>query len=263
MTNRFPLILDEATGRLKELPVGDSLDLTGSGIIAAASLEVNGEANIDKLTIGTQTIDPSGTAGASNNAPLATVAFTGDFNDLVNLPNSGFSGSYNDLSDTPVIPTVTKELNDISLDNPENNQALIWNSVANEYQPKDVVLSLDLSTKSIRDLFDVAYTLAPNSNSVLKYFADAWRPSKIQYSEIQGTPTGVSAFTNDVGYLTSTSDITGSVFSDDSTLLVDGTNSTLPYTPFEPNDWAGTAPETVYEALDRIAAALTALGQQA
>ena len=232
MTNRFPLILDEVTGRLKELPVGDSLDLTGSGIVAAASLEVNGEANVDKLTIGTQTINPSGTAGASNNAPLATVAFTGDFNDLANLPNSGFSGSYNDLSDTPVIPSTTKDLNDVSLDNPENNQALIWNSVANEYQPKDVVLNLDLSTTSIRDLFDVSYTLAPDTNSVLKYFADAWRPSKIQYTEIQNRPTAVSAFANDLNYVTQqdlesgieitpTGDLTGSVFGDDSTLLVD------------------------------------------
>jgi len=238
MTNRFPLILDEATGRLKELPVGDFLDLTGSGIIAAASLEVNGEANVDKLTIGTQTINPSGTAGASNNAPLATVAFTGDFNDLANLPNSGFSGSYNDLSDTPVIPSTTKDLNDVSLTNPANNQALVWNSVANEYQPRDIVLNLDLSTTSIRDLFDVSYTLAPDTNSVLKYFADAWRPSKIQYTEIQNRPTALSAFANDLNYVTQqdlesgieitpTGDLTGSVFSDDSTLLVDGVNSLI------------------------------------
>jgi len=274
MTNRFPLILDEATGRLKELPVGDFLDLTGSGIIAAASLEVNGEANIDKLTIGTQTIDPSGTAGASNNAPLATVAFTGDFNDLANLPNASFSGSYNDLSDTPVVPATTKDLNDVSILDAENNQALVWNDVANEYQPQDIVLDLDLSSTSIRDLFDVSYTLAPDNNSVLKYFADAWRPSKIQYTEIQNKPSAVSAFANDMGYVTQedlesgieitpTGDLTGSVFSDDSTLLVDGVNGTLSYTPSTSSDWTGTAPKTVGEALDRIAAALTALGQQA
>jgi hypothetical protein len=46
-------------------------------------------------------------------------------------------------------------------------------------------------------------------------------------------PTNVSAFTNDAGYITSvsgpfTGDITGSVFADDSTLLVDGVNATIP-----------------------------------
>ena len=50
----------------------------------------------------------------------------------------------------------------------------------------------------------------------------------IPWSVIDGTPTDVSAFVNDLGYLTDlTGDLTGSVFADDSTLLVDGVNSKI------------------------------------
>jgi hypothetical protein len=53
------------------------------------------------------------------------------------------------------------------------------------------------------------------------------------YSDLLGAPTNVSHFTNDAGYITSGSegvfdgDLLGSVFGDDSTLLVDGVNNTL------------------------------------
>lgn len=64
----------------------------------------------------------------------------------------------------------------------------------------------------------------------------------IPYSVITGAPTALSAFTNDTGYITSaqlldgtvtidvnnTGDLQGSVFGDDSTLLVDAVNSIIP-----------------------------------
>lgn len=64
----------------------------------------------------------------------------------------------------------------------------------------------------------------------------------IPYAVLNGAPTQVSQFANDVGYITvadisdgtvtidvnNTGDLQGSVFGDDSTLLVDATNSTIP-----------------------------------
>jgi hypothetical protein len=50
------------------------------------------------------------------------------------------------------------------------------------------------------------------------------------YGSLTGAPTNVSAFTNDAGYLTTISsiiDIKGSVFGDDSTVLVDGVGSRI------------------------------------
>ena len=55
-----------------------------------------------------------------------------------------------------------------------------------------------------------------------------------------------------------TADVTGSVFSDDSTLLVDGVNGVIPYPiNIDPDTsaayiWDGLRPETVVDALDRL-----------
>ena len=49
-------------------------------------------------------------------------------------------------------------------------------------------------------------------------------------------------------------DLIGSVFADNSTLIVNGVDGSLYYDPGTPADWNGTAPTTVGEALDRIAA---------
>ena len=74
MANRIPLVVDrDDQNKLKELPVGDNLNLTGSGIVGAANIEATG------LTI----------AGVSYNP---------------------FSGSYNDLTNKPTVAADTSEL---------------------------------------------------------------------------------------------------------------------------------------------------------
>ena len=74
MANRIPLIVDrDDQNKLKELQVGDNLNLTGSGIIGAGNIEATG------LTI----------AGISYNP---------------------FSGSWNDLTDKPTVAASTDEL---------------------------------------------------------------------------------------------------------------------------------------------------------
>ena len=64
MANRFPLILNTSSNQLQELPSGDSLDLTGSGLNMAGGTNINtgtrgdilvynASGNITKLNIGT------------------------------------------------------------------------------------------------------------------------------------------------------------------------------------------------------------------
>ena len=50
-----------------------------------------------------------------------------------------------------------------------------------------------------------------------------------------------------------TTDITGSVFADDSSILVDGVSGTIPYPANAGVVWDGNAPTTVDVALDRLA----------
>ena len=74
MANRIPLIVDrDDQNRLKELPIGDNLDLTGSGIVGAGNITATG------LTIGGISYNP-------------------------------FSGSWNDLADKPTVATTTTDL---------------------------------------------------------------------------------------------------------------------------------------------------------
>jgi len=60
-----------------------------------------------------------------------------------------------------------------------------------------------------------------------------------------------------------TGDLTGSVFSDDSALLVDGVNGNIVapvlYNPITDSHWTDPNPTTVTEALDRLAASIYAV----
>jgi len=225
MTDRFPLILDSGDNRIKELPSGDNLDLEGSQIVNAVAISAG-------------SISTTGTIQASsitvNGSNLATVALTNSYTDLDNLP-AGFSGSYNDLIDTPNIPSTSRDLDDVINQEPVNGDALLYNSTEGLYEPGAVLTELDLSNSNIGDLNNVLIT-GTVTNKYLKFSAGAWRPSFVQYSEVKDKPTNVSFFANDAGYITADAiqeiqgDFQGSVFADDSTLLVDGVNGTVPGT---------------------------------
>ena len=72
MANRIPLVVSD--NKIKELPVGDSLNLSGNSIVNATSV-------------------------AANN---------------VNLGGTVFTGSYTELTNKPTIPTDINQLTDTS-----------------------------------------------------------------------------------------------------------------------------------------------------
>lgn len=247
MSDRFPLVLDTTDNKIKELPSGDNLDLQNSGIVNADNVSV------DSITVNSILVD---------NKSLSTVAFSNDYGDLDNTPTL-FSKDYRDLANKPDIPSLTQNLDDILDEEPEDNQALVFDAATGHYKPRDIVLDvdIDISNSNLGDLSNVI-TVNNVTDRFLKFTAGAWRPAKVQYSEVQDKPTNISFFANDAGYITSKDlqlvdgDLQGSVFSDDSVPLVDGVNGTLPYTPQSQNNWQSPAPSTVYEAIDRLAAAL-------
>lgn len=187
MSDRFPLVLDTEENQIKELAFGENLDLLGSGIVNAQSIEVNGTINTTSIKV--------------NNRSLKEVAFTNDYNDLVNTP-TGFSGNYEDLTNKPTIAKNVRNLEDVENIEPNDGQALIWNSETLTFEPKNIVSEVDLSAYDLNDLGNVAI-VGTLTDRFLKFSAGAWRPSKVQWSEVQNKPTNVSAFTNDAGYITS------------------------------------------------------------
>ena len=252
MANRFPLVLDTTdNNKIKEIQAGDNLNLTDNsitgvqnitalGTIDAADIKVNGNRLVAQ-TFADLTDTPS--------------TFVGSPNYFVKVKADGTGLEYRPLSDLGNI-----EIDTITVDS-------------------SIVPSVDqtgnIGTDAAR--FDTVYATSLYGN--LRGFNDEIvfnaSTAKISYAALQGAPTFLSEFTDDVGYLRTadldttlaglfdngvpfTTDIVGSVFADDSTILVDGVNGTIPY-PININPdtsaayiWDGARPETIADALDRL-----------
>ena len=171
MANRFPIIVDrDDQNKLKELPAGDNLDLTGSGIIGAGNIAATG------LTIGGVSYNP-------------------------------FSGSYNDLTDKPLAAANTGELpegSNLYFTNERVDDRV--NAILREGAGIDIVYD-DLNgtitiTNTGQSSGGGGGALAPDTNfdglannQVIKYSTTggasggaAWVNGYVAYSEIIGIP---------------------------------------------------------------------------
>lgn len=188
MANRFPLIVDTSdSNKIKELPSGDNLQLSGNNIIGVTDITGSGTLTIESV---------SATNITKNGTPLAAIAT---------------SGSYSDLTDVPT--NVSTFTNDSGYLTSGSNISLLANDA--EY----------LTTVAFSDLTDTPTTLAGYG------ITDA----------IVVPGTNVSVLHNDAGYITlssiqngdvtidvnNTGDLIGSVFGQDSTILVDGVLSAI------------------------------------
>jgi hypothetical protein len=120
MANRFPLIVDPTSQRIKELPSGDNLDLTGSGIVAVRNVipETSGVYDLgsaekrwgelylsgDSLYLGNSRISFNGTSFIfESGEDTATLPVAGDLtfatvSGTETLSNKTISGASNTLS---------------------------------------------------------------------------------------------------------------------------------------------------------------------
>ena len=114
MADRFPLIVDSSTQRIKEIAAGDNIDLTGSGLVNAVHVQSTGTtvgvstvttANITTATVSTSLdVDGAYTSSVSSVAALdidlsasnyftKTIAGDSTFT-FSNPPTSGTVGSF-------------------------------------------------------------------------------------------------------------------------------------------------------------------------
>ena len=220
MANRIPLIVDrDDQNRLKELPIGDNLDLTGSGIVGAGNITATG------LTIGGISYNP-------------------------------FSGSWNDLADKPTVAATTAELPEGSSNLYFTNERVDdrVNAILREGSGIDIVYD-DLNgtvtitatggggggggaggSGIVTDLTGLA------TSNVLKWNANAgqgntgaWVNSFVNYSEIVGTPSlAAVALTGSYNNL-----IDKPTLVDDISDLSDVDTQTTPPTPGQVLKWDG------------------------
>jgi hypothetical protein len=229
MAVRYPLVIDATdNNKIKELPLNDSLNLSSNSIVNAVNITASGTLTVANLVVDSNSVSINGNS-------IATVAVTNSYTDLDNKP-SLFDGQYASLTGRPTIVSTTEDLADVSSTQATNGQALIYNSTSGVYEPGSVAdAALDLTSQSISELADVA-VISISTNQVLKWTGATFANSNIAFSELTGTPTTLSGYgiTNaytkaevDAQISAPTGDLKGSVFADDSTLLVDGVGGTI------------------------------------
>jgi len=216
MANRFPLILDTTDGnKIKELPAADNLDLRENSIVNVQNVFALGTINAAEVTVNGNKLV------AQNFKDLTDTpnTFIGSENYFVKVNETGSGIEFRPLDDigTINVSNIVSTGNLLPSINGIGNvgtNAAKWNVVtANE-------LVGDLVSYGGSKVFDAT-------------------TGKVSYAALQGAPGFLSEFQDDIGFLRQAdldssianlfdegrafdSDIKGSVFADDSTVLVDG-----------------------------------------
>jgi hypothetical protein len=221
MANRFPLVLDTTDGnKIKELPADDNLNLRENSIVNVQDITALG------------TID-AGDIRVAGNRLVAQ-----QFANLTDTPNS-FSGANNyfvKVNDnaTGIEFRPLSDLGTIEIDTINVDTAIVPTT--------DNTANIGTEDNKFNEI--VANIIKGNLVSYNEEVVFNANTGKISYAALQGAPQFLSEFTNDVGYLRTidldnsiaelfdegrpfSSDIIGSVFGEDSTTLVDATNSKI------------------------------------
>ena len=178
MANRFPLVLDTTdNNKIKEIQSGDNLNLTdnsitgvqnitASGTINAADIKVNGNRLVAQA-FADLTDTPSTFAGASNYFVKVKSDGTGlEYRPLSDLGNIEIDTI---TVDTGIVPSV-------------NNVGYLGTEASKFNEIVSTTLKGNLLSYSEEIVFDAT-------------------TGKISYAALQGAPTFLSEFTDDVGYV--------------------------------------------------------------
>jgi hypothetical protein len=221
MANRYPLIIDVSDGnKIKELPADDNLYLRNNSIEDVQDINALGTINAAAITI----------AGS----PLVAQSFT----DLTDVPNTFFQqgGKFVKVraNETGLEFADLANLGNVTVQNISVNSGSIFPTV-------DLQNQVGKSDKRFWKMHAESFLGNLRGFDGTLVFDAA--TNRIPYAAIFGAPTALSELTNDTGFLDTEGvneaigealsagsfnvDIIGSIFGDDTTLLVDGVNSVL------------------------------------
>ena len=221
MANRFPLVLDTTdNNKIKEIQTGDNLNLADNSIVGVQNITALGTIDAADIKVNGNRL----VAQAFNDLTDTPSTFVGSPNYFVKVKADGTGLEYRPLSD----------LGNIEIDTITVDTSIVpsVNNVGN------------VGTEALKFNEIVATTLKGNLVSYNEEIVFDATTGKVSYAALQGAPTFLSEFTDDVGYLRTAdldttlaglfddgvpfvTDIVGSVFGDDSTLLVDGVNGKI------------------------------------
>ena len=163
MADRFPLVVDSSNNNIKEIPSGDNLDLTGSGIVTSSNGNIaltpngSGVVRID----GTNGIDiESGSisiknSGAISNIKLYCESSNAHYVQLQSPAHSAYSGNV-----TLTLPSTTG-----TLIGSDANDVVKIDGAVSEKAATNVTISSTSATLDVRDGSVFQLTLASNINA--------------------------------------------------------------------------------------------------
>lgn len=196
MANRFPLIVDTLdNNKIKEIPNGDNLNLTGNAIIGVTDITATG-------TISAAALDVPGltfTVGGANLADVAT------------------SGLYSDLTGRPIaLSDLTDDLNVLV---PGDNVGQLTNNVG-------YITSVDWDDVGTKPTTLAGFGITDAATSVQGAKADTALQPGANISQLVNNSGFITEADLQDGTITvdvnNTGDLVGSVFGQDSTILIDG-----------------------------------------
>lgn len=247
MTNRYPLVIDtQDSNKIKELPNGDNLNLTGNGIVGVENITSTATIAANELSANTISI-----AGET----VKSVATSAEYSDLLNAP-AGLSDLNNDInalvpgSNISTLTNDSNYLSSVSFAQITGKPITIAGygiTDALTVGSSNSLLVNDAGYLKASDLQNGVITVDVNNTGDLigSVFADdstTMIDSVLAAVNLDGTIRGNVTPVNDGVYNIGTGaykfnsvhansytgDLTGSVFADNSSLLVDAVNGTIP-----------------------------------
>jgi len=221
MANRFPLVLDTSdNNKIKEIPDSDNLDLRTNSIVNVQDITSLGTIDATVIKVNGQKLVAQAFADLTDTPST----FVGSPNYFVKVKADGTGLEYRPLSD----------LGNIEIDTITVDTSIV---------PSTTNVG-NVGTEALKFNEIVATTLKGNLVSYNEEIVFDASTGKVSYASLQGAPQFLSEFSDDVGYLQTAdlnaqiaglfdegvpfeSDIKGSVFGDDSTVIVDGVASKI------------------------------------
>lgn len=279
----LPIASNTVLGGIK---IGTGLSINGSGLVTAFSGSYNDLTNLPVLFDGAYT------------SLTGTPSIPADVSDLTDTTNllDHFSGSYNDLTDKPTIPTVPTTISSFTNDSGYITDYTVTEADVTTHQSALTITESQISdlgtylTVETNDLTaSVTWANVPDANitqtSVTQH-QSALSITESQITDLQSyltsvafadltaTPTTLAGYgitdaaTSAQGAKADTAlqpnttfDVKGSVYADDSTLLVDGVNASIPFGVLSgvPTTVSGLGITDVYTKTETDSAVTTAI----
>jgi len=265
-----------------KIELDQKIDINGNVYADDSTILVNGlEGNIPANNlIGTATIDLVGNTTGYHTGDVTGSVFGDDSNKLIDAVESKIVGP---VENTAIATNTITGRSDLTMvganGDTDGGRVIVVGGTGNGGDGGDITLAAGIGSAGVGGEITVAGGIGSTDGgevTIIGGIGSAGEGGPVSISggsggtdggdvTIYAGPAGLG-YTNgvinigtfntsavNISNATITGDLIGSVFGDDSSMIIDGVNGNVVYTATTPGDWDGDAPTTVGEAIDRLA----------